>query len=83
MMNLNYLMDHILYQILNYINKKHETGSNNPPMKINVNKIENRITFRIKTGYYIQRLTIETMKLLGNYLYLNKNSMSPFSYCQQ
>ena len=52
-------------------------------MKINVNKIENRITFRIKTGYYIQRLTIETMKLLGNYLYLNKNSMSPFSYCQQ
>ena len=65
-MNLNYLMNHILYQILNYINKKYETGSNNPPTKIYVNKIENRITFRIKTGYYLQRLTLETMKLLGN-----------------
>ena len=31
-----------------------------------VNRIENRITFKIKTGYYLQLLTSETMKLLGS-----------------
>ena len=35
-------------------------------MKIYVNKIENRITFKIKTGNYIELLTHETMKLLGS-----------------
>ena len=33
---------------------------------IYVNKIENRITLKIKTGSYIQILTLETMKLLGS-----------------
>ena len=32
---------------------------------IYVNKIENRITFKIKTGYYLGLLMPETMKLLG------------------
>ena len=32
---------------------------------IYVNKIENRITFKIKTGYYLALLTSETMKLFG------------------
>ena len=31
-----------------------------------MNKIENRITFKIKTGYYIELLNPETMKLLGS-----------------
>ena len=31
-----------------------------------VNKIENRITFEIKTGYYLELLTPKIMKLLGN-----------------
>ena len=31
-----------------------------------VNKIENRITFKIKSGYYLELLTPETMKLLGS-----------------
>ena len=31
-----------------------------------INKIENRITCKIKTGYYLELLTPETMKLLGN-----------------
>ena len=35
-------------------------------MKICANKIENRITFKIKTGYYLELLTPETMKLLGS-----------------
>ena len=30
-----------------------------------INKIENRITLKIKNGYYLELLTTETMKLLG------------------
>ena len=30
-----------------------------------MNKIENRITFKIETGYYLELLMPETMKLLG------------------
>ena len=37
----------------------------NPSIRIYVNKIENRITFKIKTGYYVKLLTSETVKLLG------------------
>ena len=33
---------------------------------IYVNKIENRITFKIKAGYYLELLTPETIKLLGS-----------------
>ena len=31
-----------------------------------INRIENRITFKIKNGYYLEILTPETMKLLGS-----------------
>ena len=31
-----------------------------------INRIENRITFRIKNGYYLEILAPETMKLLGS-----------------
>ena len=34
-----------------YIIKKHEIVTDNPPVKIYINKIENRIRFRIKTWY--------------------------------
>ena len=37
-----------------------------PPIRIYVNKTENRITFKIKTGYYIELLTPVTIKLLGS-----------------
>ena len=40
--------------------------TDNPPIRIYLNKIENRITFRIKTEYYLQFLTPETMKFLGS-----------------
>ena len=33
-------------------------------IRVYVNKIENRIIFRIKTGYYLKLLTTETMKVL-------------------
>ena len=39
-------------------------GDNNPSIEIWVNKTENRITFKIKIGYYLELLTPETMKLL-------------------
>ena len=35
-------------------------------MRIYINKIENRTTFKIKTGYYLKILTPVTMKLLKN-----------------
>ena len=35
-------------------------------MRIYINKIENRTTFQIKTGYYLKILTPEIMKLLKN-----------------
>ena len=49
-----------------YILKKHSESVDNPPIRIYVNRIENRITFKIKSGYYLELLTPETMKLLGS-----------------
>ena len=48
-----------------YILKKHSESVDNPPVRIYVNRIENRITFKIKSGYYLELLTPKTMKLLG------------------
>ena len=47
-----------------YILQKHGEKTDNPSIRIHVNKIENRITFKTKTGYYLELLTSETMKLL-------------------
>ena len=49
-----------------YILKKHSESVDNPSIRIYVNKIENRITFKIKSGYYLELLTLETMKLLAS-----------------
>ena len=49
-----------------YIIKKYETVADNPPIRIYLSKIQNRIKYKIKTGYYLQILTPETMKLLGS-----------------
>ena len=61
--------------------KKHEIVTDNPSIMIYVNKIENGITFKIKTGFYLELLTPKTIKLLGsNYLeeiteiYINKDT---------
>ena len=48
-----------------YILIKHSENFDNPSIRIYVNKTENRITFKIKNGYYLELLTPETMKLLG------------------
>ena len=49
-----------------YILKKHSENVDKPSIQIYVNKIENRFTFKIKNGYYLELLTPETMKLLGS-----------------
>ena len=49
-----------------YILKKHEKDIDKPSVQIYVNKIENRVTFKIKNGYSLELLTPETMKLLGS-----------------
>ena len=36
----------------------------NPPIRIYINKIENRITFENKTEYYLELLTPETINYL-------------------
>ena len=42
-----------------FIIKKHETLTENPPVQIYPNKIKNRIVFKIKTGY---KLELELLK---------------------
>ena len=47
-----------------YILKKHGENTDNPSIRTYVNKIENRITFKIKNEYSLGLLTPEIMKLL-------------------
>ena len=47
-----------------YILKKHSESVDNPSIRMYINRIENRITFTIKNGYYLEILTPETMKYL-------------------
>ena len=49
-----------------YILKKHSESVDNPSIRMYINRIENRITFKIKSGYYLELLTPETRKLLGS-----------------
>ena len=49
-----------------YLLKKYSENVNNPSIRMYVNKLENRITFKIKSGYYLEFLTPETMKILGS-----------------
>ena len=46
--------------------KKHETLTEDPPVKIYPNKIKKRIAFKIKTRYKLELLTPEAMRLLGS-----------------
>ena len=46
-----------------FIIKKHEASTEKPSIQIYPNKIGNRSVFKIKTGYQLELLTPETMKL--------------------
>ena len=58
MMNLNYQMVLILLQIfkiiLNISLKKHETLTRIPPTHVYINRINNRLVFKIKDGYKLE-----------------------------
>ena len=59
-----------------YIYKiKHGENIDNPSIRIYVNKIENRVTFKIKTGYYLEFLTPQSRNYGIN--------ISSLSDCQQ
>ena len=58
--NISEIQDYIEYVI-----KKHETIGKNAPTLIYANTINNRIIFKIKSGYKLELLSKETMKLLG------------------
>ena len=70
-MNLNYQVDHIILDhsvsdiqdYFEYISKNHNENIDNLSIKIYLNKIENSIKLKIKTGYYLEPLTSETMKI--------------------
>ena len=51
---------------IEYIIKKHKTIGETAPILIYANTINNTIVFKIKTGYKLELLSKETMKLLGS-----------------
>ena len=61
-------MDLILYEIFKILLSifYHGEDIDKPSIQIYVNKIENRVTFKIKNGYSLELLTLETIKLLGS-----------------
>ena len=64
-------MKHLTYipkiqDYIEYIIKKHKTIGENAPILIYANTINNRLVFKIKTGYKLELLSKETMKLLGS-----------------
>ena len=55
-----------VYQEMTFILRKFGEDIDDPSVQIYVNKIENRIKFKIKKGYSLELLTPETIKLLGS-----------------
>ena len=72
--NISEIQDYI-----EYIIKRHEALGENAPILIYANTINNRIVFKIKSGYKLELLSKETMKLLGNtkdIINVDKNSVN-------
>ena len=51
---------------IEYIIKKHETLTTIPPIHVYINRINNRLVFKIKDRYKLELQTPETMKLFGS-----------------
>ena len=63
----SYEISQIQNHFLDEVIKKHEsnfTSNELSPILIYANRILNRVSFRIKTGYKLELLTNETMRLL-------------------
>ena len=55
-----------LQNYFEYIIKKHDSIADVSPVLIYVNEINNKIVFKIKSGYKLELLSKETIKLLGS-----------------
>ena len=55
------IQDYIEYNI-----NKHETFTAIPPIHVYINRINNRLVFKIKAGYKLELQMPETMKLFGS-----------------
>ena len=51
---------------IGFIIKKHETLTKVYPIHVYINRIKNRLVFKIKDGYKLELQTPETMKLFGS-----------------
>ena len=49
-----------------YIVKKQVKLAGKPSLQTNINKIQKRVTFKIKFGYYLKLLTVETRNIFGS-----------------
>ena len=51
---------------IKYIIKKHQILAKIPPIHVYINRIYNRLVFKIKDGYRLELQAPETMKLFGS-----------------
>ena len=51
---------------IEYIIKKHKTLTTIPPIHVYINRINNRLVFKMSYGYKLELQTPETMKLFGS-----------------
>ena len=51
-----------------YIIKKHESIADNPPAQTYVNKIKNKIVFKIKTGYKLEFIVKRNNEIIRKYI---------------
>ena len=66
MMNLDYQIVLILFYLKDYIEyiiKRHETLTSISPIHVYINRINNRLVFKIQDGYKVELQTSETMQL--------------------
>ena len=61
----SYSVSDIQYYIV-YIIKKHVTLTKIPSIDVYINRINNRLVFKIKDGYRLEMQTPETMKLFAS-----------------
>ena len=64
--DINDYFEYILKKYGEKINNDKDNDKNKLSIKIYINKVENRVTFKTKNGYNLELLTKETMKLLGS-----------------
>ena len=64
--DINDYFEYILKKYGEKINNDKDNDKNKLSVKIYINKVENRVTFKIKNGFNLELLIKETMKLLGS-----------------